>query len=54
VPSEPVRRPPPAMLRPIPEELGQGLREVSDPELRTVLESMARGLANPQPLPKIS
>jgi hypothetical protein len=54
VPSEPVRRPPPAMLRPIPEELGQGLREVSDPELRTVLESMARGLGNPQRLPKIS
>ena len=54
VPSEPVKRPPPTMLRPVPEELGQGLREVSDPELRAVLESMARGLANPAPLPKIS
>jgi hypothetical protein len=54
VPVEPIRRPPPVMLRPIPEELGEGLREVSDPELRTVLESMARGLANPARLPKIS
>lgn len=53
-PVEPVRRPPPVMLRPIPQELGEGLREVSDPELRTVLESMARGLANPARLPKIS
>lgn len=53
-PAEPVRRPPPVMLRPIPQELGEGLREISDPELRTVLESMARGLANPARLPKIS
>lgn len=53
-PMEPVRRPPPVMLRPIPQELGEGLREVSDPELRTVLESMARGLGNQTPLPKIS
>ncbi|MBN8832363.1 MAG: DUF721 domain-containing protein [Sphingomonadales bacterium] len=54
VPTEPARRPPAPMLRPIPQELGEGLREVSDPELRTVLESMARGLANGAPLPKIS
>ena len=54
VPSEPVKRPPATMLRPIPYELGEGLREVSDPELRTVLESMARGLANKPALPKIS
>jgi len=53
-PAEPERRPPPVMLRPVPQELGEGLREVSDPELRAVLESMARGLANPSPLPKIS
>ena len=54
VPVEPVRRPPSPMLRPIPHELGEGLREVSDPELRTVLESMARGLGNGPALPKIS
>lgn len=53
-PREPVHRPPPPMLRPIPQELGAGLREVSDPELRTVLESMARTLANPVRPPKIS
>jgi hypothetical protein len=44
--AEPVDRPPPAMLRPVPQDLGEGLREVSDPELRAVLESLARGLAN--------
>ncbi len=54
VPAEPINRPPPAMLRPIPQELGEGLREVSDPELRTILESMARGLGNGPALPKIS
>ena len=52
-PAEPARRPPPQMLRPIPQELGQGLREVSDPELRAVLESIALGLANPPPPPKV-
>jgi len=54
IPREPVNRPPPSMLRPIPQDLGEGLREVSDPELRTVLESMARSLANPVRPPKIS
>jgi hypothetical protein len=44
--AEPVDRPPPLMLRPVPKELGSGLREVSDPELRAVLESMARGIGN--------
>jgi hypothetical protein len=53
-PREPVRRPPPTMLRPIPQELGEGLREVSDPELRAVLESMARSFSNPARPPKIS
>jgi len=52
-PAEPARRPPPQMLRPIPQELGEGLREVSDPELRAVLESIALGLANPAPPPKV-
>lgn len=36
-------RPPPA-LRPIPVELGDSLRDVGDPELRMVLESLARSL----------
>lgn len=53
-PREPAGRPPPPMLRPIPAEFGEGLREVSDPELRAVLESMALGLANSAKPPKIS
>jgi hypothetical protein len=32
-------------LAPLPEELGDSLRTVADPELRAVLESLARGLA---------
>ena len=28
-------------LKPVPEELGQGLREIADPELRACLESLA-------------
>lgn len=51
---EPERRPPPANLKPIPTELGDSLRDIGDPELRAVLESMAQGLANPPRLGKIS
>jgi len=35
----------PPSLRPIPVELGESLREVADPELRAILESLARGVA---------
>jgi hypothetical protein len=35
----------PPSLRPIPVELGDSLREVADPELRAILESLARGVA---------
>lgn len=45
---------PSAMLRPVPAELGDSLRSVADPELRTVLERMAAGLADRPNLPKIS
>ncbi|MFA9201118.1 MAG: DUF721 domain-containing protein [Cypionkella sp.] len=34
----------PPSLRPIPLELGDSLRDIGDPELRTVLESLARAL----------
>jgi hypothetical protein len=37
---------PPPSLRPIPLELGDSLRDIGDPELRTVLESLARSLGN--------
>ena len=36
----------PPSLKPIPMELGESLRDVGDPELRTVLESLARSLSN--------
>ena len=51
---EPARRPPPANLKPVPTDLGDSLRDIGDPELRAVLESMAQGLANPPKLGKIS
>lgn len=33
-------------LRPVPQELGEGLREISDPELRACLESLAARIAS--------
>ena len=36
----------PPSLRPIPFELGDSLRDIGDPELRAVLESLARNLGN--------
>ncbi len=45
---------PPAMLKPVPAELGDSLRDIGDPELRTVLERMAAGLAAPPKLSRIS
>jgi hypothetical protein len=37
-------RPAPPSLKPIPIELGDSLRDIGDPELRAVLESLARSL----------
>ncbi len=42
-PKRPLRTAPPS-LKPIPVELGESLRDIGDPELRTVLESLARSL----------
>ena len=36
----------PPSLRPIPMELGESLRDIGDPELRAVLESLARSLGS--------
>ncbi|MBO9497897.1 MAG: DUF721 domain-containing protein [Novosphingobium sp.] len=36
------------VLKPIPMELGESLRDIGDPELRTVLESLARSLGGKQ------
>ena len=41
---EPAGAPP--SLRPIPMELGESLRDIGDPELRAVLESLARSMGN--------
>jgi hypothetical protein len=43
-------------LQPVPQELGESLRGVSDPELRAVLEALAGGLSvdNPPAIGKIS
>lgn len=38
-------RPAPPSLRPLPPEMGESLRAIEDPELRAVLESLARGVA---------
>ncbi|MEE1877206.1 DUF721 domain-containing protein [Altererythrobacter litoralis] len=37
---------PPPSLKPIPMELGDSLRDIGDPELRAVLESLARSLGD--------
>lgn len=36
----------PPSLKPIPMELGDSLRDIGDPELRTVLQSLAQSLSN--------
>ena len=44
----------PAPLKPVPAELGESLREVADPELRAVLESLARGLSSGERAPMVT
>lgn len=53
LPAKPKRKMRPAP-RPVPRELGEGLREIADPELRACLESLAAGLGDGKSLPKIS
>lgn len=43
--NKPARAAAPPSLRPIPMELGESLRDIGDPELRTVLESLARSIS---------
>jgi len=50
-------RPSRPALRPVPKELGEGLREIADPELRACLESLAAQIAatnGPPSLPEES
>jgi hypothetical protein len=42
---EPAEKPQRPNLRPVPKELGEGLREIADPELRQCLESLAAQIA---------
>ena len=54
---KPVRSPPaPArpQLRPVPKEMGEGLREIADPELRACLESLAAQIAATSGPPSVS
>jgi hypothetical protein len=46
-------RKPAAELRPVPKELGEGLREIADPELRACLESLAAGIAATHGTPEL-
>ena len=41
-------------LRPVPKELGEGLREIADPELRACLELLAAGIAASSGPPSLS
>jgi len=49
---EPKEKPKP-QLRPVPKELGEGLREIADPELRACLESLASRIAATSGPPEI-
>jgi len=44
--ASPVRATAPPSLKPVPFELGESLRDIGDPELRAVLESLARSMGN--------
>lgn len=44
----------PAPPAPVPADLGESLREIADPELRTVLESLARGLSSGEGAPMVT
>ena len=50
-PPAPPQRP---QLRPVPNELGEGLREIADPELRLCLESLAAQIAASSGPPSVS
>jgi hypothetical protein len=45
-PAAPERKAAPPSLKPVPVELGDSLRDIGDPELRAVLESLARSMGS--------
>ncbi|MDL2339871.1 MAG: DUF721 domain-containing protein, partial [Pseudomonadota bacterium] len=52
-PPAPPPRPPRPAIRPVPRELGEGLREIVDPELRACLESLAARIGTSNGPPSI-
>ena len=50
----PAARPQRPQIRPVPKELGEGLREIADPELRACLESLAAQIAASSGAPSLS
>lgn len=54
IPATDAPRPQRPNLRPVPRELGEGLREVADPELRACLESLASQIAATSGPPELS
>lgn len=44
---------PPPSLKPVPVSLGEGLRDIGDPELDRVLQSLANAVANSEGPPRI-
>jgi hypothetical protein len=53
-PPAPAARPQRPALAPVPKELGEGLREIADPELRACLESLAVQIAASSGPPSVS
>ena len=53
-PPAPTPKPERPQLRPVPKELGEGLREIADPELRHCLESLAAQIAASSGPPSLS
>ncbi len=53
-PPAPAPRPERPQLRAVPKELGEGLREIADPELRSCLESLAAQIAASSGPPSLS
>ncbi len=52
-PIAPAKAPERPQLRPVPRELGEGLRQIADPELRACLESLAAQIATSTGAPSI-
>jgi hypothetical protein len=53
-PPAPAAAPQRPQLRPVPKDLGEGLREIADPELRACLESLAAQIAASTGVPSVS